>query len=200
MDLATLVTRCQAGDELAWESLVRRFQARIYGLAHHYLGNTDDARDVAQEVFVRIYEHIDTCDRERFLQWMMRIARNACIDALRRRRARPPAQDVPVDAADDLVAPEPGPDAVSEQRRRRRLLHRALQSMSVLSREMIVLKEMQGFRLEEIARMLDIPVGTAKSRSGRARAELAKRVLALSGEAGSRDPDRAGAEHGDPHG
>ncbi len=183
MDLATLVTRCQAGDELAWESLVRSYQARLYGLAYHYLGDAEEARDVAQEIFISIYTHLDRCEGAgHFVPWMMRIARNACIDRLRRRRARPPAQDVPAAEAVDLVSSEPGPEAMWAKEQQKQLVHQAMQSMSDLNREMIILKEMQGLRLEEIARMLDLPLGTVKSRSSRARVELTRKVLALTGE------------------
>ncbi|MGD8395466.1 MAG: sigma-70 family RNA polymerase sigma factor [Candidatus Eiseniibacteriota bacterium] len=180
MDLATLVTRCQAGDELAWESLVRRFQARIHGLAFHYVGNAEDARDLAQDIFIKLYEHLPACHPvERFVPWMLRIARNACIDRLRRRKARPPAQDVPVETLGSLAVPGTGAEQQWTQRERERLIHRALQSLSEINREMIILKEMQGMQLEEIAGMLELPLGTIKSRSSRARVELAKQVMAL---------------------
>ena len=58
IDLEGLIERCRGGDELAWESMVRRFQGRVYGLAYHYLGSSEDARDLAQEVFIRIYQNI----------------------------------------------------------------------------------------------------------------------------------------------
>ncbi len=186
MEPATLVARCQAGDELAWESLVRRYQARLYGLAYHYLGDAEDARDVAQEIFISMYKYLDRCEGGAHLvPWMMRIARNACIDRLRRRNARPPAQDLPVEEATALVATGPAPDVMWEREEQKQIVHQAMQSMSELNREMIILKEMQGLRLEEIARMLDLPLGTVKSRSSRARVELTRRVLAITGENGT---------------
>jgi RNA polymerase sigma-70 factor (ECF subfamily) len=186
MDLATLVTRCQEGNELAWEALVRQFQGRIYGLSYHYLGNGEEARDLAQDIFVKVYENLGSCDPvERFLPWMMRIARNACIDRLRRRRARPPAQDVPAEEALGLASPEPDPEANWERTEKQRLVHEAMQSLSEVNREMIILKEMQGLRLEEIAKLLDLPIGTVKSRASRARVELAKHVMELTGAGGA---------------
>jgi RNA polymerase sigma-70 factor (ECF subfamily) len=183
IDTATLVARCRRGDELAWEALIRRYQSQVYGLAVHYLGDAEEARDVAQEIFVRVYQHLHTCrEADRFLPWMIRIARNACVDRIRSIRARPPAADLPIEAAVEVEASGPTPDAAWAEDARRRLLHRALQAMTELNREVIVLKEIQGLSLEEIARLLGIPVGTVKSRANRARIELAKHVLALTAE------------------
>ena len=98
MNLSVILSRCKAGDALAWEALVRQFQSRIYGIAYHYVGNPEDARDLAQEVFVRIYQNLgSSTDEQMFLPWIIRIARNACIDHLRRKRARSQGRDVALD-------------------------------------------------------------------------------------------------------
>ncbi|MFQ5601450.1 MAG: RNA polymerase sigma factor [Candidatus Krumholzibacteriia bacterium] len=182
MDLATLLERCRDGNELAWEALVRQHQSRVYGLALHYVGDAEEARDVAQVIFVRIYQNLDRCtDASRFVPWMIRIGRNACIDHLRRRKARPPGRDIPAVEMRDLASSDPGPEERLHRDSRQRLLHLAIQALSDLNREIILLKEIQGLSLEEIASMLNVPLGTAKSRSNRARLELARKVLALSG-------------------
>ena len=91
MELETLLERCRAGDELAWEALVRRFQGKVFALAYHYLRDREEARDVAQETFIRIYKGLEGFqDSERFLPWMVRIARNCSIDRVRRLKVRPP--------------------------------------------------------------------------------------------------------------
>lgn len=182
MDLATLLQRCRTGNELAWEALVRQHQSRLYGLAYHYVGNAEEARDVTQEIFLRVFRSLDSCpEPERFVPWTIRIGRNVCIDHLRRRKARPPAYDVPVEEMVNLSAAGPNPEEVFEADARRRLVQLAMQSLSELSREIIVLKDIQGLSLDEIAHMLNAPLGTIKSRSNRARIELARKVLALSG-------------------
>ena len=96
-ETAELVDRCRQGDDLAWERLVRTFQGRVYALAYHYVRDADAARDLAQEIFVRVYQKIDTFSGQAFLPWLLRLARNLCIDRLRRIKARPPAHDVPVE-------------------------------------------------------------------------------------------------------
>jgi RNA polymerase sigma-70 factor (ECF subfamily) len=182
MDQAELLRRCRAGDELAWEVLVRNYQARICSIAYGYTGDPDEARDLAQDIFVRVYRKLDTCrDPERLLPWLIRIARNVCLDHLRRRKVRPPAQDIPADELMSLADPAPSPEQQWLTNTRKRLVIAAMQNLSKINREIILLKDMQGLPLDEIAGMLDLPLGTVKSRCSRARVELAKAVIALSG-------------------
>jgi RNA polymerase sigma-70 factor (ECF subfamily) len=178
MELPELLDRCRAGDPLAWEALVRRFQGRVYGLSYFYLGHAEEARDLAQEVFVRLYQNLDRCTQdETFVPWLIQITRNAAVDRLRRIRSRPQGRSVPLDDVSDLIAETPSPVEDFERRRRRDLLHRALERLSHVNREIILLKEIQGLSLETIASIVKAPLGTVKSRSNRARIELA-RVLA----------------------
>lgn len=182
MDLRDLLDRCRDGDELAWEALVRTYQGRVYGLAYHYMRDHEAARDLAQEIFVKVYRNLpDLEGHEMFLRWMLRIGRNLCIDHLRRARVRPPAEDLALEEGPELAAGTPGPEESWMADSDRRLVHRALGRLSEKNREMILLKEIQGMNLEEIADLLDLPIGTVKSRSNRARLELARAVVALGG-------------------
>jgi RNA polymerase sigma-70 factor (ECF subfamily) len=183
MNLPVILTRCKAGDALAWEVLVRQYQARIYGIAYYYVRNAEDARDLAQEVFVRIYQNLEACiDAKMFTPWIIRIARNACVDHLRRRRARPQGRDVALDEVRNLPHPGSTPEQQWTANSRKRLIYRALNELTDLNREIILLKEIQGMQLDEIASLLKVPLGTVKSRSNRARIELARKVMALSPE------------------
>jgi RNA polymerase sigma-70 factor (ECF subfamily) len=112
---------------------------------------------------------------------MLRIGRNACIDHLRRRKTRPPAQDVPVEEHDTLASSAPTPEDDWQRDSRKRLVHMALQAMSEINREVLVLREIQGLSVEETAAALNVPLGTVKSRCNRARMELARKLLALTG-------------------
>ena len=194
IDDAALVERCRQGDDLAWEWLVRRCQGRVYGLAYHYLGSAEDARDAAQEAFVRAYRQLASFEGDRFTAWLLRITRNLCIDQLRRRRTRPPAEDVSADADGDRAPRDaaPSPEQVWLADARRRLVHRALRRLDRASREVILLKDIQGLKLGEIAGMLGLPIGTVKSRAHRARLELARQVLAIDPSYG--DAPAAGGE------
>ncbi len=183
MDLSLILARCKAGDSLAWEALVRGYQSRVYGIAYYYVRNVEDARDLAQDIFVRVYQNLNSCaDAPMFLPWIIRIARNACIDYLRRRSSRSPGgRNVPIEEIPDLVDRGDNPEQAWASNSRKRLIYKALQQLTELNREIILLKEIQGLQLEEIASLLQVPLGTVKSRSNRARIELARKVMALSG-------------------
>lgn len=180
LEVTTLVERCRRGDALAWEALVRRFQARVYALARQYLRDPEAARDAAQDVFVRVWERLPSFEGgEAFPGWLLAIARNVCIDAIRRRNARPPACDVPVDDGVEPADAQIDPEAATLARSRERQLYRALDALSEVNRELILLKEIHGMKLEEIATLLAVPLGTVKSRSNRARIELAQQLRGL---------------------
>jgi RNA polymerase sigma-70 factor (ECF subfamily) len=179
LDLEDLLQRCRRGDALAWEDLVRLFQGRVFGLARFYLRDREEARDVAQEAFIRIYRNLGRLDvGTNFTAWALRITRNCAIDRLRRIEARPPTAAMP---DEDTLAAAPGTasafaDPVGENRQ---LLDRALELLSAAHREMILLKDIQGLEQREIAEMLSLPLGTVKVRASRARMELARRILEL---------------------
>ncbi len=186
MDQPELLKRCQIGDELAWEVLVRQHQGRICSIAYGYVGEHDEAMDLAQEIFVRVYKSLATCtEPEKFLSWLTRIARNACIDHLRRLKARPPRQDIPAEDMINLASGSPTPEDELYRSSRQKLVHTALQKLSEINREIIVLKDIQGLPLEEISGMLDLPLGTVKSRSSRARIELARAITDMNGGPGA---------------
>jgi RNA polymerase sigma-70 factor, ECF subfamily len=181
IDLGRLLPRCRHGDALAWELLVRRFQGRVYSIAYHYVGNAEDARDLAQDIFIRLYRNLGVCSQaDKFVPWLIRISRNACIDYLRRKRSRP-SLDTPVDEMPGIRDSRPNPEEQWRALSRKRLFYRALQALTGLNREIILLKEIQGLSLEEIADLLGIPLGTVKSRSNRARLELAEKLMAMTG-------------------
>jgi len=179
-ELAALLDRCRQGDDLAWEAFVRQYQRRAYSIACGYAANAEEARDFAQDIFVRLYETRGRwAPADVFTAWLVRVARNVCLDELRRKKARPPAHDLLADEMPDLSDVHDTPESALVASQERQLVWRALRSIGRLSREMILLKEIQGFTLREIAEMLRAPIGTVKSRSSRARLELAERVLAL---------------------
>lgn len=180
MELDALLESCRRGDDLAWEALVRRYQGRVFGICIHYMRDREEARDAAQEVFVKLYERLDTLDqRAAFLPWLIRLTRNACIDRLRRLKVRTPEHAVTVEDAYDLAAPGPSPEDRSLASTRRGLLYRALDELSEESREVILLREIQELKLKEVAALLAIPEGTVKSRAHRARLELAAALRGL---------------------
>lgn len=184
LELSDILERCHAGDELAWEALVRRFQGRIYSIAWSYTGNPDDARDLSQDIFVRVYAtRRQWPAADGFVPWLVTTSRNLAVDFLRRRRARTAATEVGLDAVADLSGGAEDPEQQMSASRRKSIVWQALRRLTHLSRETIVLRDIQGLSLEEVAAALRIPIGTAKSRTSRARIELAQHVFALTGRA-----------------
>jgi RNA polymerase sigma-70 factor, ECF subfamily len=181
-NLEALVRGCQAGDEQAWEQLVRLQQGRVYSLALHYVGDREEARDLAQECFVRVFRQIDQLSEPRaFVGWVARIVRNAAIDRARRRKARPPAQDLAADELFDLADDSLDPAEQAERASESRMVWRALAELGAEHREIVTLKDIHGLEFEQIAQLLRVPIGTLKSRSHRARAALARQLIQISG-------------------
>jgi RNA polymerase sigma-70 factor (ECF subfamily) len=179
-DLTSLVDGCRAGDALAWEAFVRQIQGRMFALAYSYAGDREDARDLAQEILVRLYESRSQWPSgDEFLPWLFRVARNRSVDYLRRRSVRRPAGTVDEEAIADLPDPAPGAEAQAIASDRRGLLHAALRGLSAISREIVILRDVHGLSIQQVASILGVPMGTVKSRASRARVELAERVLAL---------------------
>ncbi len=177
-----LVRLCKDGDARAWEKLIRGHQDRILNLAYQFTGNREEARDVAQEIFVRLYQKLPQYDSSRpFQTWFNRLARNMCIDRYRQRRRDRVLTVTPVEEMPNLPAHTEATDRRLERRERRELIQRGLENLGEVSREAIVLKDLQGHSLEEIAGMLGLPIGTVKSRVFRARMELGRVLLKLQG-------------------
>lgn len=180
LDVAAILERCRQGDDLAWEALVRHYQGRVFAVACGYMRNAEEARDVAQDIFVRVYERLGSFHGDQaFLPWLLRLSRNACIDALRRRKSRPRATDDLGDASVQIASEAPTPEETIVGGSESDLLYRAMDRMSDSDREILMLREIQGLKVEEIATLLNVPVGTVKSRCNRARLDLAVRVRRL---------------------
>lgn len=175
-----LIGLCREGDERAWERFIRRHQDRILNLAYQFTGNREEARDLAQEIFVRLYEKMDQYQSDRpFLTWFNSLARNLCIDRYRSRRRDRVLVDTPVEEYTAIESAEEPTDRRILRRERHEFLMNAMEGLGEISREAIVLKDLQGHSLEEIATMLGVPIGTVKSRVHRARIELGGAILKL---------------------
>jgi len=159
---------------------VARHTRKVFGLAYRFTGRVDEAEDLTQEVFIKVYQ---TLDRYResdgpFGGWLMAVARNHAIDHYRRgRQERLRRSDDPA-ALETMPAREEHPIRGLEREERARLVHRGLRALPADLRLPLILCDLQGLPYEEIAAELQIPLGTVKSRINRARLELAKRLLA----------------------
>ena len=180
-DEAALIQRAQAGDAQAFEMLVRRHQQQVYAVALRMLGDAGEAEEVAQDAFVRAYRSLSGFRREAKLStWLVSITMNLCRNQRRwwARRKRVIAASIdapdPETGAPGMDVADPAPDAsVTAQRKdQARLVLAALQGLSAMDREVIVLRDLQGHSYEEIARIAKCQVGTVKSRLSRARWQL----------------------------
>jgi RNA polymerase sigma-70 factor (ECF subfamily) len=173
-----LVEACQAGEASAFDVLVARWEDRIRGAAYRILGSEDEARDVAQEAFLKAYRALSGFKREaRFSSWLYQIATNLCRDRLRRRRARP---QVSLEALEEtgpvIVETRPGADERLLERDLAEAVRRAIHALPEEQREVVILKEYQELTFLEIAQALDVPVSTVKTRLYRGLVQLRLRL------------------------
>ena len=160
-----LIGRCLAGESAAFEPLVERYHRPLFAAAVRLLGSREDARDVTQTAFLKAYQALATCDRQRrFFSWIYRILLNECLNALRARR--------PVDALpDSLAVPAAWVDPVDEAETRQRV-RLALLQLTEAQRDVIVLRHFAEMSYDQIGLALGVPEKTVKSRLFSARQRL----------------------------
>jgi RNA polymerase sigma-70 factor (ECF subfamily) len=181
---AMLVRRCVAGDAAAWEEIAQRYHRRIYNICYRFVGSADDAQDLTQEVFIKMYRTLKSYDVERgaFMTWVTTITRNLLVDHFRKTK-----QDRLTDSLDTAPEHEDAmplseripdkaqpPDARVHSGEVGQTVHAALQKLSPELREAVILRDLQDMDYKEIATALKVPEGTVKSRINRGRAELAR--------------------------
>ena len=173
-----LVERCLAGDEAAWEGLVRQHTKRVYSIAYRFTGNDTQAQDLAQDVFLRVFRSLKSfrAGEGSFQVWLARLTRNLLIDHYRRtklERATDSIEDS-VNMLESRAAIEGRTDSRVVGREASELLQGALQKLSPELRETVILRDLEELEYREIALALNVPEGTVKSRLNRGRAELAR--------------------------
>lgn len=175
-----LIRKCQSGGPQFYEPLVRAYEGPGIRLAMGMLGNQEDARDALQEAFIKAYKSLNRFDTKRlFGPWFFQILRNQCRDMLRSRQSRGK-----VETRDERLEFRPedlnrGPERIYQRKAAKALLWEALAKIGEDHREILVLKELEGFRYGEIASILDIPEGTVASRLYHARSALKEALLAM---------------------
>ena len=180
----TLIQRCLQGDQHAWDLIVRQYWRKVFNVAYKFVGKHDEAEDLTQDIFLKIFRSLDTFDRRaNFQTWLISVSRNLCIDHYRSVRKERETIDRGVDAANLAPAStEPGPIAALEQRDRVALLRQALSALPDTLRTAVLLRDIQELSYQEIAEKLRLPEGTVKSRINRGRTELARQIRKLRGE------------------
>ncbi|HKV46713.1 MAG TPA: sigma-70 family RNA polymerase sigma factor [Candidatus Acidoferrales bacterium] len=182
-----LVQRAQKGDERAFEQLVRQHQHRVFGLVARVLHRQDDVEDIAQQVFLKVYLSLNRFDqRAAFSTWLYKIAVNECWDHLRKKKVRPllyesDLSEEQVSQLDGIAAlgrPSEGLDAQAETRD---TLERVLDVLPEQDRQLLLLKEVEGFSVQELAEILGLNVNTVKVRLFRARGRIVEAQRRRSG-------------------
>ena len=169
-----LIDRAKAGEPAACDALARRHRRAAYLLALQMLGNRDDAMDVAQDAMLRFFSTLKSFDPSRRVQpWLFTIVRNQVRDLWRQRKRRPAdAAGEPDALVEQLAAPQPSPETDLRRRELRERVWRALAALPADKREIIVLRDFHDLSYSDIARVLDIPIGTVMSRLHGARQRL----------------------------
>ncbi len=174
----SLIERCLSGEQSAWDELVKTHTKRVYGICYRFTGRDNEAQDLTQDVFMRVFKSLGSfrAGEGSFVVWLTRLTRNLLVDHYRRSK-----HDRVTDALEDKIATLEERTAQSSRtdgllagREAGELLQAALQKLSPELREAVILRDLQEMEYREIAKVLDVPEGTVKSRLNRGRAELGK--------------------------
>src|SRR3954452_24716523 len=190
----SLIEQCLTGDQAAWEAIVRQNWRKVFNVAYKFVGKHDEAEDLTQDIFLKIFKALRTFDRRaNFQTWIVSISRNLCIDHYRsvRKERQTIARDVD---SNDLqpASTERGPYAAAEHQDLRELLRMALGKLPQTLRTAVVLRDLHELSYQEIADRLGLPEGTVKSRINRGRIELAHQLRRVQENQPAR-PRRRGA-------
>jgi RNA polymerase sigma-70 factor (ECF subfamily) len=184
-DPDVLIERCLKGDQQAWEAVVRQYWRKVFNVAYKFVGRHDQAEDLTQDIFLKVFKSLATFDRRaNFQTWLISVSRNLCIDHYRSVRKERETIDRDVNA-DDLspVSTEVGPHLALERRDNVELLTSAFAQMETEGLEKLVqavkMRDLQELSYQEIADQLGLPEGTVKSRINRGRSELARQITRL---------------------
>jgi RNA polymerase sigma-70 factor, ECF subfamily len=173
-----LVRLAQSGEEAAFEELIRRHQQRVFGLVSGILRRREDVEDVVQQVFLKVFVSLKRFDqRAAFSTWLYKISVNECWDYLRKKKVRPLVYEADlseeqVSRLDGVVSADQPPASSSDRAEAKDLLERMMEKLPEQDRQLLVLKEVEGFSVQELAEILDLNVNTVKVRLFRARARL----------------------------
>ena len=172
-DDATLVERSRAGEPAAFGELVTRYQDRLYNTLVRVCGDAEEARDVTQEAFVQAFVKLDSFrGNSAFYTWLYRIAQNTAISRRRRRKPTSSLDEAREAAGVEPADPDARPEANLEREEQAIQVRAALATLSEEHRSVLVLREIEGYDYETIGEMLEVPVGTVRSRLHRARMQL----------------------------
>jgi RNA polymerase sigma-70 factor (ECF subfamily) len=193
-DMDALIARCLDGDQVAWSQIVQQHWRKVFNLAYKFVGRHDEAEDLTQDIFLKIFRALHTFDRRaNFQTWLISISRNLCIDHYRSVRKERETMARDVDASQLMpVSRDRSPHAELEQIDLKQVIRQALAALAPSLREAVVLRDLQEFSYQEIAARLNLPEGTVKSRINRGRIELARQLRRVQSRKPGDGPARGG--------
>ena len=175
---AQLVERCLAGQDAAWEDLVKLHTRRVYSICYRFTSSDAEAQDLTQDVFLRVFKNLKSfrAGEGLFVVWLTRLTRNLLIDHYRRTRMDRATESIEdqVKVLEETTAMLARTDGMLAGREASEVLQAGLQKLSPELRETVILRDLEELEYREIAQVLNVPEGTVKSRLNRGRAELAR--------------------------
>jgi RNA polymerase sigma-70 factor (ECF subfamily) len=176
-DEKDLVARCREGQDDAWRELVDRFGHKVYAIAYHFTLKREDAEELSQEIFLKLFENLHRYDGGfPLVAWILSVSRNLCIDRYRRRKREKSFRFVSDEAVTGMLPSEDDPAKAALRKERAQMLFSALSDVPEDLAEILILRDLNGLAYDEIGKALELPEGTVKSRLFRARAEVARRI------------------------
>ncbi|WIV10516.1 sigma-70 family RNA polymerase sigma factor [Proteiniborus sp. MB09-C3] len=178
-----LIKKCVNGNLKAFDELIEKYEKTAYNIALRMLKNPEDAMDVSQEAFIKVFKSIKTFNFESaFSTWLYRIVTNTCLDFLRKKSTIVYSLDNPIQTEDgemerDIPDGSHSPEELLEKKLTKELVNNAIGKLEENHRVVIILRDIQGFSYEEISNILDCSIGTVKSRINRARNNLKDIVM-----------------------
>lgn len=171
MENRVLIKYIREGDKRGWNMLIDRYSKTVYNLAFNFCGSSDDANDLTQDIFIKIYKNIDKFDENlNISSWIMRISKNHCIDYWRKNKKN----NFRIDLEDNLVKDEHSPEENLIKSGDLNKLREKMLQLKPDARSLLILRDIQDHSYREIADSLEIPLGTVKSKINRARIQLAR--------------------------
>lgn len=174
MELNEIIRECLGGRQEAWETLMNMYAKRVFNMAYQFCGSRQEAEDLTQEIFLKLYHSLAKFDFQRnFGAWLLTLTKNYLIDEYRRTKWEKTQRD----EFDERVLPQTslaGPEESLDRRETRAIIWEGLNSLSSEMRMAVILRDLQGKSYDEMAEILGLPLGTVKSRVNRARLALAE--------------------------
>jgi len=172
-----LIERCLAKDDSAWEALMLRYKRKVFGIAYKFTGRFEEAEDLTQEVFLKVFKALDTYKREQeFYWWLVSISRNTCIDYYRSARRQRKVITDNLEKIKNFKFDGLSPQGSLEAAERSKALRDSLTHLPDDLRTVLIMRDLKGLSYREIADELHLAEGTVKSRIHRGRAELAEKL------------------------